>query len=206
MSCLLGGGVQAASVHVPDFAGEAASQDARFVAQWALSSTDNKGLPFAIVDKKAATLFLFDRRGRLLGSTPVLLGLAPGDHAVRGVGELDPARIPPSDRTTPAGRFDSEPGVNLQGEDVVWFDYDAGLAIHRLRPGPSAGQRVQRLASPDTAARRVSLGCVVVPVVFYEQTIAPVLGRQRGVVYVLPETRSAQTMFGGSYQVGLRRP
>ncbi|HET9645844.1 MAG TPA: L,D-transpeptidase [Burkholderiaceae bacterium] len=183
-----------------------ATDDARFVAQWSLSSADNKGLPFAIVDKKAAKLFLFDRRGHLLGSTPVLLGLAPGDHAVPGVGELEPSRIPPADRTTPAGRFDSEPGVNLQGEDVVWFDYDAGLAIHRLRPGPSAERRVQRLASPDTAGRRVSLGCVVVPVAFYEKAIAPVLGRQRGVVYVLPETRSAQTLFGGSFQVGLRRP
>jgi hypothetical protein len=37
---------------------------------------------------------------------------------------------------------------------------------------------------------------VVVPVGFYERVISPVLGRQRGVVYVLPETRAVQALFG----------
>ena len=35
-----------------DFAGEAASADARFAADWVAGNADNHGLPFVIVDKK----------------------------------------------------------------------------------------------------------------------------------------------------------
>ena len=37
------------------------------------------GRPFAIVDKRSATLSVHDAQGRLLGRAPVLLGLTPGD-------------------------------------------------------------------------------------------------------------------------------
>lgn len=172
------------------------SDDARQVAQWVLDSRDHQGRPFAIVDKKAARLHLFDSHGEPAGSTPVLLGAARGDHSVPGVGLLPPSRIPMADRTTPAGRFASEPGRNLDGEDVVWVDYEAGIAIHRLRPAAAQQARPARMASADTDDNRISAGCVVVPVAFYENTVKPVLGRQRGVVYVLPEVRSLREMFG----------
>jgi len=175
-----------------DFGGEAASADARYAAQRVVQSRDNKGMPFAIVDKKDAKLYLFTPRGRLVAATPALLGLARGDHSVPGVGELPPARIPPENRTTPAGRFVTEPGRNLDGEDVVWMDYDAGLAIHRLRPNAAQEARLQRLASSEPDAHRVSAGCVVVPVDFYEGFVQPTFGQRAGVVYVLPETRSVQ--------------
>ena len=55
----------------------------------------------------------------------------------------------------------------------------------------------QRLASPRLRDRRISLGCVVVPVAFYREVIAPHLGRSRSVVYVLPETRPLDTLFDG---------
>jgi hypothetical protein len=74
---------------------------------------------------------------------------------------------------------------------VVWIDYDSALAIHRLRPGPSQQHRATRLASADPKARRVSAGCVVVPVAFYEAVVSPVLGRSRAVVYVMPEAGGA---------------
>jgi hypothetical protein len=172
------------------------SDDARHVAEWVLDARDHQGRPFAIVDKKAARLHLFDGHGRPAGSTPVLLGIARGDHSVPGVGLLPPSRIPMADRTTPAGRFASEPGRNLDGEDVVWVDYDAGIAIHRLRPAAAQQARPERMASADADDNRISAGCVVVPVAFYENTLRPVLGRQRGVVYVLPEMRSLRDVFG----------
>lgn len=172
-----------------------ASSDASEVAQWVIATGDHRGGPFAIVDKKSAQLFVFDSAGNLLGATPALLGLAPGDHSVPGVGEKDPASLLPFERTTPSGRFESEPGRNHTGEAIVWFDYDQRLAIHRVRPGKSEAGRLRRLASPSAAERRASLGCVVVPVAFYETIVAPTLGRQRGVVYVLPETRSAGELF-----------
>jgi hypothetical protein len=158
------------------------------LAREVLASADHRGLPFAVVDKQAATLAVFRGNGQLAGATPVLLGQAVGDRAVPGVGDrAQTGQLRPGDRTTTAGRFGSVPGHNLTGEDVVWIDYDSALAIHRLRPGASQRDRALRMASADPQARRVSAGCVVVPVAFYADVVAPVLGGGRGVVYVMPE-------------------
>lgn len=171
--------------------------DARDVRQWALENGDNGHQPFAVVDKKAARLFVFDADGRLLGATSVLLGQGLGDHSVPGVADIaDLNRIPIADRTTPAGRFTSQPGRNLTGEAVVWFDYKAALAIHRVRPGTAQAQRMARLSTGGADDKRASLGCVVVPPAFYDTVIAPSLGRTRGVVYVLPEQQPVQAFFG----------
>lgn len=159
-----------------------------------LRSDDHRGRPFAVVDKKHALLYVFERQGRLVGATSVLLGQAVGDRAWPGVGDKPPSQLLAHERTTPAGRFDSEPGVNLQGEDVVWFDYDAALALHRVRPGTAESRRLQALATPQAVDNRQSLGCVVVPVRFYESVVRPVLGRARGVVYVLPEDGRADRL------------
>ena len=200
VAVLVGAGVAAAlaaPAAASDAWSEAVSDDARFVVEWVRATRDNRGRPFAIVDKKNALLFLYSGESQLLGVSPVLLGMGLGDHGVPGVGDLPPARIPPAARTTPAGRFSSEPGRNLTGEAVVWFDYDAGLAIHRLRDDAAHASRLQRLASKLPAAQRVSAGCVVVPVGFYESRIEPLLGHGRGVVYVLPEMRPVREVFAG---------
>ena len=42
------------------------------------------GRPFAIVDKRAATLSVYAGDGTLLGRTPALLGLTPGDAETPG--------------------------------------------------------------------------------------------------------------------------
>jgi hypothetical protein len=164
-----------------------ASRDARLVMRWVLEAGDAQGQPFAVVDKKAAQIFVFDRHGRLAGSAPALIGQAFGDGTAPGVGDMPPASIPVTLRTTPAGRFASQPGHNLKGEAVVWVDYAAAVAIHRLRPAAPAERRPQRLASPSPDDNRISLGCVVVDELFYDAVVAPILGRERGIVYVLPE-------------------
>jgi len=201
MACLCAGtpvrAAEPGGARVADFGGTAASSDAQYAAQWVVQSRDNQGMAFAIVDKKDAKLYLFTPHGRLVASTPTLLGLARGDHSVPGVGDVPVAQIPREDRTTPAGRFVTQPGRNLDGEDVVWMDYDAGLALHRLRPGASQRSRLQLLASDMPDAHRVSAGCVVVPVDFFESQVQPMFGARAGVVYVLPETRSVQEMFAG---------
>ena len=179
-----------------DFRGHGASEAARAVAQWSLASGDHLGRPFAVVDKAHARLFVFTATGRLVGATSALLGLARGDDSAPGVGRKVATGIPRHERTTPAGRFESEPGHNLSGEAIVWIDYDAALAIHRIRPAPPSQRRPQRLASDSPADNRISLGCVVVDEAFYLQVVAPTLGRQRGVVYVLPETRDWRAEFG----------
>jgi hypothetical protein len=152
-------------------------------------------VPFVIVDKKDARIFVFGPDGQLRGASAALLGLASGDHSVPGIGERELSRILPAERTTPAGRFLSQPGRNLQGEEVVWVKHSEGLAINRLRPGSSLEQRSQRLATSTPDDNRISLGCVVVPVAFYQSVVAPVLGKNFSVVYVLPETFAVQALF-----------
>ena len=178
----------------------------RAVAAWVQASGDNAGLPYAIVDKQRARLMVFEADGRLIGDSAALLGAMPGDFAVPGTGAKPLADILPAERTTPAGRYATEPGRNLGGEAVVWLDYDAGLAIHRVRPGPAEERRLERLASATAADNRVSLGCVVVDVAFYLGVVEPVLGKSRGVAYVLPETRSLAEVFGPSWRLGLQQP
>ena len=178
-----------------DFGAEPASTDARYAAASVMASSDNKGLPFVIVDKKNAKMFVFDAGGRLRGASAALLGLAGGFHSAPGIGQWPVAQIAPAERTTPAGRFLSQPGRNLQGEEVIWVNYSEGLAIHRVRPGNSQEQRRERLASATPEDNRISLGCVVVSVAFYETVVSPLLGRSRSVVYVLPEDSSVYALF-----------
>ena len=172
----------------------------RDVRAWVRASGDNGGKPFAIIDKKAATVHIFDAAGDWRASSPVLLGLAVGDESVPGIGERKMADIKPHERTTPAGRFASEPGLNLQGEDIVWIDYDAAVSMHRVRTSNKADKRLQRLASPTVTDNRISYGCVNVPAAFYDRFIKPVFGSVPAVVYVLPETHPLSAL------PGLHRP
>jgi hypothetical protein len=182
-----------AALATPTFQDLRPSEDARSLVGWVQRSGDAHGRPYAVVDKRSAHIYVFHPDGRLAGHSPALLGSAPGDHTVAGVGEhAQSGHVPPAERTTPAGRFEASPGENRTGEHVIWVDYESAFAIHRLRPGFSYQARNGRLASGQAAARRVSWGCVVVPVPFYEQVVQRVLGAARSVVYVLPESRTVQ--------------
>lgn len=177
-----------------DFRATQASAEARSLVGWVARSGDAQGRPFAVVDKRAAHLYVFGADGRLAGHSPALLGSAYGDHTAPGVSEHAQAgHVPPQERTTPAGRFEASPGRNRSGEQIIWVDYDSAFAIHRLRPGAASKARAQRLARAQPGAMRVSWGCVVVPVAFYQQVVQRVLGAGASVVYVLPETRSVQS-------------
>jgi hypothetical protein len=172
-----------------------ASDDALYAEHWIRAEDDNHDGPFAIVDKKAARIFVFGPAGRLEGSSPVLLGLARGDAPVPGAGAKDPSQLLPYERKTPAGRFQSVPGRNLNGEAVVWVDYDTGIAIHRVRPGPSQARRLHNLTTAAADDKRMSLGCVVVPEEFFSAVVLPTLGHAHGTIYVLPEDGPVQAMF-----------
>lgn len=181
--------------------------DAALVARWVAERADHRGRPFAVVDKRGARIYVFEPSGTLVGAAPVLLGLTTGDRdAVGNIGERSVASLLPAERTTPAGRFETEPGRNDKGEAIVWFQYDAALAIHRLRDAPLHERRPQRLASTDPAERRITFGCVVVPVAFYEEVVMPTLGSRRGVVYVLPEQGPIEAMLRDADFAALRAP
>lgn len=178
-----------------DFAGEQPSADARSIANWITDSGDNRGMAFVIVDKVDARVFVFDAKGHLKGATPVLLGLARGDDTVPGIGDKKLSQILPHERTTPAGRFIGERGVNLTGEEIVWVDYDAAVSMHAVRSTNPRERRLQRLATPTPADNRISYGCINVPLDFFRNVVAPTFRRSRAVVYVLPETRPARVVF-----------
>ena len=162
------------------------SADIVAVAQKTLYARDNAGMPFAVVDKRQAQLAVYDARGRLIGVTAALLGLMPGDQASADAArKLTQGLLLPVERTTPGGRYSSQPGTNLTGERVVWIDYVNALAIHRLRPAPAHERRAERLASASPADNRITLGCVVVDPAFFDAVVLPTLGRGPGVVYVL---------------------
>lgn len=174
----------------------AAQGDAQRLALAAVAAKDNRSGPFAVVDKQLARVFVFQGDGALLGSSPVLLGLAHGDASVPGIGDRKMAEIRPDERTTPAGRFASEPGRNLTGEDIVWIDYDAAVSMHRVRPNVKAERRLERLATPTPDDNRITFGCINVPAAFYDSYVKPALGNRQGVVYVLPEvTKANKSLF-----------
>lgn len=187
--------IHAAAGAVEAFASTEASADVWQLAQAATSTQDNRGLPFAIVDKMNARVFVFGAEGTLQGASPVLLGLAQGDGSVPGIGERKLSDIRPDERTTPAGRFLSEPGINLQGEDIVWVDYSAAVSMHRVRTNNKSERRLERLASANAEDHRISYGCINVPTAFYDTYVKPVFGSARGVVYVLPEKQPARAYF-----------
>lgn len=171
--------------------------DARQLHDWVVEAGDHHGKPFAIVDKKAARIYVFDGTGRMQGASSVLLGQAPGDDIAPDVGEhTQQGVVPFQERTTPAGRFAAKPGVNASGEQVIWVDWDSAFAIHRLRPGRSLREREQRLASTDPAEHRASYGCVVVPVKFYTEVVQRWLGRGRAMVYVMRENGDPRDILG----------
>ena len=188
--------VEVAALATP--AGPAMSRDAGAALARVMQTNDNGAAPFIIIDKRSARMWLFDVQGQTRGNTAVLLGLARGDDTVPGIGDKPLARIRTGERTTPAGRFVAEPGRNARGDDVFWIDYDAAVSLHRVHDVNRGEQRIQRLSSPSAADNRISYGCVNVPTAFYDQTLMPLMGGQRPVVYLLPETRPLDSIFDSS--------
>jgi hypothetical protein len=171
------------------------TQDARQVYEWVAGSHDNQGLPFVIIDKRQAHLWVFDAGGREHGNAPVLLGAARGDHSVPGIGEMKLSQIRPEDRTTPAGRFKAEVGHNLRGETVVWVDYDGGVSMHPVLTTEPSERREQRLATSTPADNRVSYGCINVPKAFHQSVVLRTIKGGHAMVYVLPETKPVASVF-----------
>jgi hypothetical protein len=186
----------AANAAPRNFASAHPSTEAAQLLDWVQHSRDARGMPFAVVDKRAARIYVFHADGTLAGHSAALLGSAIGDRIAPGVGQHAQAgKVPLEERTTPAGRFEASPGRNIKGEHVVWVDYESAFAIHRLRPGFAFQARTSRLATTAASGKRVSWGCVVVPVAFYTQVVEKVLGNSRSVVYVMPETSTVQDTF-----------
>lgn len=93
----LAGNEPADAFHMPTVAtAEPAGQLARRV----LATEDHHGRPFAVVDKMAARIDVYLADGRPAGSSPVLIGLTPGDRSSSDVGlRTQTGRLRPEDRS-----------------------------------------------------------------------------------------------------------
>lgn len=167
------------------------------VAGWVIASGDNRGLPFAIVDKNAAQILIFNAEGKLQGLAPALLGSAIGDTSAPGVGERELSDIPMEDRTTPAGRFLAGYGPAAGGERALWVDYNTSVSIHSLPKTAAAKKekREQRLLSPMPEDNRITHGCINVSAAFYKKVVSATFKKKGGVFYVLPDTMSLAEAF-----------
>lgn len=188
-----------------DFQHKPASPEVQHVAHWAVDSGDTGGMPYMIVDKVNARVFVFDAGGHLQGTEPALLGMVPGDRSVAGLGDRKLSAIRPEDRTTPAGRFVASLGKDLRGQDLLWIDYESSLALHRVVKGTPGEKRAERLQSATAEDNRISYGCINVPVPFFEGVVSPAFTRTSGIVYILPEKSAARALFG-SYDVPVDAP
>jgi hypothetical protein len=180
---------------VAQFKRELASLDARHTADWVVDSGNNTGLPFVILDKKEAKVFVFNSDGKLRGAAPALIGFAVGDDSVPGIGEKKLSAIRPEERTTPAGRFVASLDRNLKGGQILWVDYDAAISLHPVITSNAKERRAERLASPSPLDNRISYGCINVPADFFRNVISLAFAGSNGIVYVLPETRSVESFF-----------
>lgn len=171
------------------------SEAAARVANWIAASGDNGSLPYMIIDKNAANLFLFDPDGTPAGDAPVLIGVATGDKASPGIGSKDLSKIGPAEKTTPAGRFLAKFGIAAGNQRVLWVDYHTSVALHPVVTGNKKERRRERLLSETADDNRITFGCINVPPSFYTQSITPLFRKSGGIVYVLPDTEDLEDVF-----------
>ena len=183
-----------------DFGGADAPPDVVHVANWVSYTGNHKKKAFVLIDKKNAQVYVFDPKGKLKDHAPVLLGKAVGDDSAPGIGSKPLSQIKEEEKTTPAGRFLAAPGTNNHGEDIIWIDYANAVSMHRLRKVSEEEKRAERMATPAADDNRISNGCVNVPPGFYNSVLRPTVKKHGAYVYVLPETRTPQQLFG-SFEV-----
>ena len=180
-----------------------AAADVQGFARWVIDSGDNAGLPFVLVDKLNAQVLAFNAAGQLQGAAPALLGMARGDRLL-APNDATMAEMRPRERITPAGRFVSRLARDSDGKELLVLDYQAAISLHPVIKGTPAERRAQRLSSATSQDNRISYGCINVPPAFFEAVLEPVFDQRRGVVYVLPETKSLQDAFATSYDVAAK--
>ena len=166
---------------------------ARLLA-WIAAARDNGRLPYAVIDKQAASLLLFGVKGEFVGQVPVLLGVGVGDESSPGVGAKSLAEIGPAERTTPAGRFVARFGRAFGHQRVLWVDYANSVALHAVITTNRKERRVERLLSPTADDNRITFGCINVGTRFYAGKLRPLFAKG-GIVYVLPDTRPLDDVF-----------
>ena len=157
------------------------------VVQNIVAQNDNQGKQFIVADKQAGTLTMYTASGQQITSTPTLFGKTKGDSV--------------SSKNTPSGRFETkQANVSTEGyggsAQVLTQNGQnlqlggSSYAIHRVYTKYKSENRQGRLDTPTATDNRISLGCINVPVDFYDTYLN---SDQATVVYVMPETDAGRT-------------
>jgi hypothetical protein len=172
------------------------TRDVRNLVDWILNSVDHQQLPFIVIDKKEAKVFVFQPDGKPEGATEALLGTTVGDETIPGVGKKKISEISLEERTTPAGRFEADLGFDLRRSELLWIDYESGFSMHVVVTTNASERRLQRLSSENVEDHRITYGCINVSSRFYKEVIHATFKNSKGIVYILPEVSSIQKVFG----------
>jgi hypothetical protein len=172
------------------------SHDSKNLADWVVDSGDNQGLPFIIVDKREAMVFMFLPDGGFYKASPALIGTTIGDDISPGVGQKKLSEVGIEERTTPAGRFESQLGTSPNKSELLWIDYESGVSMHPVVTSNASEHRLERLSGTKISARRITYGCVNVSSHFYTEAVHPTFKNTSGIVYILPEVHSIKMVFG----------
>ena len=57
-------------------------------------------------------------------------------------------------------------------------------------------RRLERIESASAEDKRISAGCINVPAAFFEELLRPSMSAKGSLVYVLPEVKTLEQVFG----------
>ncbi|MCW8820315.1 MAG: hypothetical protein OQK61_08420 [Ignavibacteriaceae bacterium] len=167
------------------FAAPNASEDVQRTVKWIGKNYNNQFLPFGVIDKQNAVIHLFSKTGEAVASGPVLLGISKTDRIDPETFKKRLSSIGPSERVTPAGRFQVVLGPDHRGKQVLWVDTKFAIALHPVVNVPGQNRKT-RLNSETSSDNRITWGCINVQPTLYKNVISSLFKRQ-GFVYILPE-------------------
>lgn len=161
------------------------NSDAGLVYKYVMESQDNDVSPFIIVSKREGVLRMYDKDGKLLHKTNVLLGKDYGDEIKDRKQTLDEILAGSKEKITTSGRFETKTTKSGEYGRVVATDdlENYRIAIHRVCLKFAHEKRAQRLAG--VGSNRISFGCINVPATssdYVNNTF-----ENGGVVYVTPD-------------------
>ena len=134
------------------------------------------------------------------GLAPETADVAPAaaspDHPERHFGGLDKRGVAlyvfdGSARLTAA----SIRSLDLAGDNVVWLDYAAAAELCSVEIIDPLERRPERIVTSYGSEKRVSNGCVNVPVEFFAAVATPCLGHAREFLYASPELTLLRRVF-----------
>lgn len=170
-----------------------ASEEVHKTLSWIKKNKDNHKLPYAIIDKKNAHIFVFDPKGKIVDHGPVLIGIAKSDKIDPKTLNARLSSIGKNDRVTPSGRYVSVFGPDHRGKDVLWVDTKYAVGLHPVANVPGQ-RRKTRLNSATAADNRITWGCINVSKPLFKNVLTPLFKPKAGIVYILPESAPVEQL------------